>query len=62
MMYRDAPAGEFAWLIRRPGVLLLAAQEWAYVRREKQLLCFMARIFLTTQHTRSRPIEQKAGS
>lgn len=62
MMYREASAGKFAWRLRRPGVLLRAVQEWVHVRPEKQLSCFMARAFLTTQHTPSRPIEQKTAS
>jgi hypothetical protein len=62
MMYRDTSAGEFAWRLRRPGVQLRAVQEWVHVRPEKHLSCLMACAFLTTQHTPSRPIEQKTGS
>lgn len=62
MTYQDTPAGEFAWRLRRPGVQLRAVQEWVNVRPEKHLSCFMDRVFLTTQNTRSRPIEHKTGS
>ena len=62
MMYRDTPAGEFAWRLRRPGVQLRAVQEWVHVRPEKHLSCFMAHAFLTVQHTRSRSIEQNTDS